>query len=57
MWTSDEPTGLTQGVAAGHVVGHMRPAHDSCYQFRLRGVPTMMQPPGTGIMRKLVSSS
>jgi hypothetical protein len=28
-----------------------------CYQRRLRGMPTAIQPPGTGIILKLSSSS
>jgi hypothetical protein len=40
-----------------HLVSQVRTAHHPCYQLRLRGVLTMMQPPGMGIMRKLLSSS
>ena len=40
-----------------HLVSQVRTAHHSCDQLRLRGVLTMMQPPGMGIMRKLLSSS
>jgi hypothetical protein len=39
------------------VVTHVGPVPHPRYQSRLRGVLTMMQPPGVGIMRKLFSSS